>query len=365
MSEDSEAVNGSNDHDVVMNVSGVAVSLPLSEDSNANSTTESAQPTEDSAFPPPSEAPLLDYTPIAVDTRQNVLDDHTADVAQLETAAAVENTDRVDDVASEPNNIIETTTTTDTPTIPAADTSIPADTEPIPVSETTIAPIQPPKTDNPPTTEPMEKPTDASNAAKTTTETPNTDILDAPSALSAIEQISTLLQKLNSMYQAPSSFDQLATTAPHAAPPLKLEQVVGIANEFLELKRRTYVEEPKPPEDPIVQKVIDFAKINIQDIDFSPVTEPPQPSTQINLEKVVRRPPAITVEEPRKPKTTEASKFKPGVGNYTQFPHINRKKRNAKTVDFFRYADGYSANAYANNVDDDTLEQENYNYAPR
>ncbi|KAI8618802.1 ribonucleotide reductase [Chytriomyces sp. MP71] len=104
---------------------------------------------------------------------------------------------------------------------------------------------------------------------------------------------------------------------------------------FIEIKHEGHIAPKSPPEDPIVQDVLDYGKLTIYDTATDYLTAMFEPDTEIDLTVILARPIPIPDEAKVKKKgpiKEAANTYK----KYKEFPNFVRSHRNAKTVNFFR-----------------------------
>ncbi|KAJ3091902.1 hypothetical protein HK102_012703 [Quaeritorhiza haematococci] len=117
-----------------------------------------------------------------------------------------------------------------------------------------------------------------------------------------------------------------------------MDVVEDLLDKFIEL--REYDERIQEMEDDFVaEQVIDSGEMKVQEIDVSEITEIKRPPTDVNLDAILSRPPPFLEEEADSAKTDNAAtssshKYAPSIS-------LDRTKRNAKAVDFFRKKKSY------------------------
>ncbi|TPX70947.1 hypothetical protein CcCBS67573_g06390 [Chytriomyces confervae] len=124
-----------------------------------------------------------------------------------------------------------------------------------------------------------------------------------------------------------------------AAPQQITKEDLGKASaEFIDLKRQLHNENIAPPDDPIIQDVIDYGALNIYDIATDFLTTMFEPTTDIDLSLVLARPIPIPGDQAKSTKKGAAvpSDAANSYKKYKEFPQLNRSLRNAKTVSFFK-----------------------------
>ncbi|KAJ3296006.1 hypothetical protein HK104_002087 [Borealophlyctis nickersoniae] len=114
----------------------------------------------------------------------------------------------------------------------------------------------------------------------------------------------------------------------------KTELVEKLVEKFLSIKTEEFQRLPSPPDDPIVHEVLDYANLKVDQIDLAPIVDVEEPDVLVDLSLVTDRPRPIAEEET----TTAVVKVqKDHKREFAVFLSLNRRERNAHTVDFYRH----------------------------
>ncbi|KAJ3215481.1 hypothetical protein HDU67_000339 [Dinochytrium kinnereticum] len=104
---------------------------------------------------------------------------------------------------------------------------------------------------------------------------------------------------------------------------------------FLDLKRQNYVNSESSEEDPIITGLIEHARLQIRPLDLSIFTDLVEPGTQTDISVILQRPPPILKDEPQEGADDKGPKKQKPL-KYHEYMTLDRSRRNAKTVGFFR-----------------------------
>ncbi|KAJ3108170.1 hypothetical protein HDU97_002082 [Phlyctochytrium planicorne] len=115
------------------------------------------------------------------------------------------------------------------------------------------------------------------------------------------------------------------------------EKVEQMADSFLELKRQNYFESANDENDEndiVISDILNSATLNIKSIDLSYFTDLVEPTTETDINIILERPPPFLKDEPVGKEDLEPKKAK--ALKYHEYMTLDRGRRNAKTVGFFR-----------------------------
>ncbi|KAJ3119950.1 hypothetical protein HK098_004999, partial [Nowakowskiella sp. JEL0407] len=108
-----------------------------------------------------------------------------------------------------------------------------------------------------------------------------------------------------------------------------VEHVKTVFELIMEIKREEYISKQEPlPEDKIVEDVLGYPYLKVTEIDLEEILSPQIPSTNVNLDIITNRPPAISKENDN---SLQRGPPKYNQKQYAVFPSLKKKDRNAKT----------------------------------
>ncbi|KAJ3205215.1 hypothetical protein HDU82_005341 [Entophlyctis luteolus] len=112
------------------------------------------------------------------------------------------------------------------------------------------------------------------------------------------------------------------------------DEISKVSSEFIALKKENFVDDYELSRDAIVKAVVEFGELHIFDIAIEELTDHLEPETELDLSIILARP------LPFPPEKETVGKMRSEQGDsskkYKEFPSIQRAKRNAKTVSFFK-----------------------------
>ncbi|KAJ3232284.1 hypothetical protein HDU81_003073 [Chytriomyces hyalinus] len=186
----------------------------------------------------------------------------------------------------------------------------------------------------------------APETSRTAPQTRSVSLQEPSPSLPSISQAAAELEKEQKVLQAKESLlktlkasmaasDRLVVHAPQQ---ITKEDLGKVSAEFIDLKRQLHNDNAAPPDDPIIQDVIDYGALNIYDIATDFLTTMFEPTTEIDLSVVLARPVPIPGEQAKSSKkgASAPSDAANSYKKYKEFPQLTRSLRNAKTVSFFK-----------------------------